>query len=123
MTLLYNSEGYFCEGEVGKEWQFEMVYGKILLTDLELSFIKKTNISLTEIGSSVDDFHKDYQIPLSKIKKAYSIKQGEIYTVRVETRDEFLFSITMANEKSYGKKKAIELSELINAVILNSSKK
>jgi len=123
MTLLYNSEGYFCEGEVGKEWQFEMVYGKILLTDLELSFIKKTNISLIEIGSSVDDFHKDYQIPLSKIKKAYSIKQGEIYTVRVETRDEFLFSITMANEKSYGKKKAIELSELINAVILNSSKK
>ena len=123
MTLLYNSEGYFCEGEVGKEWQFEMVYGKILLTDLELSFIKKTNISLTEIGSSVDDFHKDYQIPLSKIKKAYSIKQGKIYTVRVETRDEFLFSITMANEKSYGKKKAIELSELINAVILNSSKK
>ncbi len=123
MTLLYNSEGYFCEGEVGKEWQFEMVYGKILLTDLELSFIKKTNISLTEIGSSVDDFHKDYQIPLSKIRKAYSIKQGEIYTVRVETRDEFLFSITMANEKSYGKKKAIELSELINAVILNSSKK
>ena len=123
MALLYNSEGYFCEGEVGKGWQFEMVYGKILLTDLELSFIKKTNISLTEIGSSVDDFHKDYQIPLSKIKKAYSIKQGKIYTVRVETRDEFLFSITMANEKSYGKKKSIELSESINVAILNSSKK
>lgn len=123
MALLYNSEGYFCEGEVGTNWQFEMVYGKILLTDLELSFIKKTNISLTEIGSSVDDFHKDYQIPLLKIKKVYSIKQGKIYTVIVETRDEFLFSITMANEKSYGKKKAIELSELINAVILNSSKK
>jgi len=123
MALLYSSEGYFCEGEVGKEWQFEMVYGKILLTDLELSFIKKTNISLTEIGSSVDDFHKDYQIPLSKIKKAYSIKQGKIYTVRVETRDEFLFSITMANEKSYGKKKSIELSESINVAILNSSKK
>jgi len=123
MTLLYNSEGYFCEGEVGTKWRFEMVYGKILLTDLELSFIKKTNISLTEIGSSVDDFHKDYQIPLSKIKKAYSIKQGKIYTVRVETRDEFLFSITMANEKSYGKKKSIELSESINAAILNRLKK
>jgi len=123
MALLYNSEGYFCEGEVGKKWQFEMIYGKILLTDLELSFIKKTNISLTEIGSSVDDFHKDYQIPLSKIKKAYSIKQGKIYTVIVETRDEFLFSITMADEKSYGKKKSIELSEVINAAILNSSTK
>ena len=123
MTLLYNSEGYFCEGEVGKKWQFEMQYGIILLTDLELSLIKKTNISLTEIGGSVDDFHKDYQIPLSKIKKAYSIKQGKIYTVIVETRDEFLFSITMANEKSYGEKKSIELSKLINAAILNSSKK
>ena len=73
MTLLYNSEGYFCEGEVGKNWQFEMVFGKILLTDLELSFVKKSNISLTEIGNSVDDFHRDYQIPLSKIIKAYEV--------------------------------------------------
>ncbi|MFX0083281.1 MAG: hypothetical protein ACFE94_16165 [Candidatus Hodarchaeota archaeon] len=123
MVLLYNSEGYFCEGEVGKKWQFEMTYGRILLTELELSFIKKSNISLTEIGSSVDDFHKDYEIPLSKIKKAYSIKQGKIYTVKVETRDNYLFSITLANEKSFGKNKSIELSELINDTILNSSKK
>ena len=38
MTLLYNSEGYFCEGEVGKEWQFEMVYGKILLMKLKMYY-------------------------------------------------------------------------------------
>ena len=123
MTLLYNSEGYFCEGEVGKNWQFEMVFGKILLTDLELSFVKKSNISLTEIGNSVDDFHRDYQIPLSKIIKAYSFKQGKIYTVIVETRDNYMFSITMADEKSFGKKKSIELSDLINAAIINDSKK
>ena len=123
MALLYNSEGYFCEGEVGKNWQFEMVFGKILLTDLELSFVKKSNISLTEIGNSVDDFHRDYQIPLSKIIKAYSFKQGKIYTVIVETRDNYMFSITMADEKSFGKKKSIELSDLINAAIINGSKK
>lgn len=123
MTLLYNSEGYFCEGEMGKNWQFEMVFGKILLTDLELSFVKKSNISLTEIGNSVDDFHRDYQIPLSKIIKAYSFKQGKIYTVIVETRDNYMFSITMADEKSFGKKKSIELSDLINAAIINGSKK
>ncbi len=90
-----------------------------MLTDLELSFVKKTDISLTEIGSSVDDFHRDYQIPLSKIIKAYSFKQGKIYTVIVETRDNYMFSITMADEKSFGKKKSIELSDLINAAILN----
>jgi hypothetical protein len=88
-----------------------------------MAFIKKANISLTEIGSSVDDFHKDYQIPLSKIKKAFSFKQRKIYTVIIETRDNFMFSITMADEKSYGKKKSIELSELINAAILNRSTK
>ncbi|MFX1344321.1 MAG: hypothetical protein ACFFAI_04385 [Promethearchaeota archaeon] len=120
MTILYNSDGYFCEGEVGKKWQFEMTFGKILLTDLELLFIKKANISLTDIGSSVDDFHKDYQIPLTKIKKVFSFKQGKIYTVIIETRDNFLFSITMADEKSHGKKESIELTDLINATILKS---
>ncbi|MFW9940593.1 MAG: hypothetical protein ACFFFT_06100 [Candidatus Thorarchaeota archaeon] len=123
MTILYNSDGYFCEGEVGKKWQFEMTFGKILLTNAELSFIKKENLSLTEIGSSVDDFHKDYQIPLSKIKKAFSFKQGKIYTVIIETRDNYIFSITMADEKSDGKKKSIELSDLINATILNNLNK
>jgi hypothetical protein len=123
MTILYSSDGYFCEGEVGKKWQFEMTFGKILLDNLELSFIKKTNISLTEIGNSVDDFHKDYQIPLSKIKKAFSFRQGKIYTVIIETRDNFIFSITMADERNNGKKESIELSDLINATILNTLNK
>jgi hypothetical protein len=123
MTLLYNSEGYFCEGEVGKDWQLVMQYGKILLTDQEISLVKKSKISLTEIGTSVDDFHKDYQIPLTKVKKVYSFKQRKIYTVIIETRDGYIFSITMADEKNSGKKNSIELSELINIVIINSIKK
>lgn len=120
MTLLYSSEGYFCEGEVGKNWQFDMIFGKILVTDEEISLVKKSNISLTEIGTSVDDFHKDYQISLKKIKKVYSFKQGKIYTVIIETRDGYIFSLTMADEKSFGKTKSIELSELINAAIISS---
>ncbi|MFX0027827.1 MAG: hypothetical protein ACFE8B_01335 [Candidatus Hermodarchaeota archaeon] len=119
MTVLYNSEGYYCEGEVGKNWQFDMNFGKILVTNEGITLVKKSNISLTEIGDSIDDFHKDYQIPLSKIKKVYSFKQRKIYTVKIETRDGYIFSLTMANEKSDGKKNSIELSELINAAILN----
>ncbi|MBY8991555.1 MAG: hypothetical protein KGD58_12430 [Candidatus Lokiarchaeota archaeon] len=120
MNILYVSEGYFCEGEVGKDWQLNMQYGKILLTDQEISLVKKSKISLTEIGTSVDDFHKDYQIPLTKVKKAYSFKQRKIYTVIIETRDGYIFSLTMADDKSHGKKKSVELSELINAAIINS---
>jgi len=120
MNFLYNSEGYFCEGEVGKNWQYDMTFGKILVTNQEISLVKKSNISLTEMGSSVDDFHKDYQIPLKNINKAYTFKQGKIHTVRIETRDGYLFSLTMADEKSYGKKKSMELSEIINAAIINN---
>ncbi len=118
MSLLYNSKGYFCEGEPGKKWQFEMTYGKIILTAEKLSFIKESDISLTEIGTSVEKFSEDYKIPLVKIEKAYSIKKGKIHMVIVETKDKFQFSITMADEESYGKKKSIELSELINVAVL-----
>lgn len=118
MSLLYNSKGYFCEGEPRKNWQFEMTYGKIILTAEKLSFIKESDISLTEIGTSVDKFSEDYKIPLVKIEKAYSIKKGKIHMVIVETKDKFQFSITMADEESYGKKKSIELSELIDVAVL-----
>ena len=118
MSLLYNSKGYFCEGEPGEKWQFEMTYGKIILTAEKLSFIKESDISLTEIGTPVDKFKEDYKIPLDKIDKAYDIKKGKIHLVIVETRDKFQFSITMADEESYGKKKSIELIELINVAVL-----
>jgi hypothetical protein len=119
MSLLFNSNGYFCEGEVAKKWEFSMEYGKIVLNKIELLLIKKSDISLTEIGSSVDDFTEGFKIPLTEIKKAYSIKNRKIYVVIVETRDNHLFSITMADDKTYGKKKSMELSDLINAAILN----
>jgi len=118
MSLLYTSEGYFCEGEVEKNWQFKMEFGKIILTEKELSLIKKSNINLTEIGSSVDKFNEGFIIPLSKIKKAYPMKNRKIHVVKVETRDDHLFSITMADENTYGKNKSLELSELINTAIL-----
>jgi hypothetical protein len=120
MSLVFVSEGYFCEGEVEKKWQFQMEFGKILLTEKKLSLVKKSNISLTEIGSSIDDFKDGFIIPLESIKKAYSAKIQKIFVVVVKTRDDHLFSITMANNKSIGRQQSINLSELINATIIKT---
>ena len=120
MSLVFVSEGYFCEGEVEKKWQFKMEFGKILLTEQELSLVKKSNISLTEIGSSIDDFKDGFIIPLENIKKAYSAKIQKIFVVVVETRDDHLFSITMAKNKSLGRQESITLRKLINATIIKT---
>ncbi len=120
MSLLFNSEGYFCEGEVDKNWQFDMELGRIILTNQELSLIKKTNISLTEIGSKAENFKAYYKIPLLKINKVSQVKKGKIYVIEIETTDAFLFSITMADYKNSGKKKSQELTELIKNRILKS---
>ncbi len=118
MSLLFNLEGYFCEGEVERDWQFKMQFGKILLTNQELTLLKKSNISLTEIDPIIDKFTDGFKIPLLKINKAFNIKIGKIYVLRIETTDGFIFSITMADNKSSGKKRNMELSELINRNIL-----
>jgi len=120
MSLLFNSEGYFCEGEVEKDWQFKMEFGRIILTTQQLSLIKKSNISLTEIGTTIDKFNKGFKIPLLKINKVLNIKKGKIYVIIIETTDGYIFSITMAGYKSSGKNKSIELTELINGSILKS---
>ena len=118
MALVYSNEGYFCEGEVVKDWKFKMENGKIILSELELSLVKKSNISLTEMGSSVDNYKEGFVIPLTQIKKAYSANIQKIYVVVIETRDGLLFSITMANERSIGRRESINLSEKINSTIL-----
>ena len=118
MALVYSTEGYFCEGEVVKNWKFSMEYGRIVLSALELSLVKKSNINLTEMGSSVDNYKDGFVIPLTQIKKAYSSKIQKIYVVVVETRDGLLFSITMANNRSIGRLESINLSEMINSTIL-----
>jgi len=120
MSLLFNSQGYFCEGEAGQRWQFEMEFGKIILSEQELSLIKKSDISLTERGSSIDKFNEGFKIPIIKIEKAYSIKNRKIYVVIVETRDDHLFSITMADNQTFGKKKSLDLAEKINVAILKA---
>ena len=120
MSLLFNSEGYFCEGEVERDWQFKMNFGRILLTNQELSLFKKSMISLTEIETIIDKFTDGFKIPLLKINKVTNTKIGKIYVVRIETTDDFLFSITMADNKSSGKKGSLELSELINENILRN---
>ena len=116
--IVYSNEGYFCEGEVVKDWRFKMEYGRIILSELKLSLVKKSDISLTEMGSSVDKYGEGFIIPLTQIKKAYSANIQKIYVVVIETRDGLLFSMTMANEKSIGRKDSIDLSEKINATIL-----
>ena len=122
MALVYSTEGYFCEGEVLNDWKFSMEYGRIILSATELSLVKKSNISLTERGSSVDNYKDGFVIPLTQIKKAYSSKIQKIYVVVVETRDGLLFSITMANNRSIGRLESINLSEMINSTVILANK-
>jgi len=120
MTAIYSSDGFFREGEVGKDWQFEMELGKIILTSQELSLMKKSNISLTEVGTPIDNYTDGFKILLSAIKKAYAIKNRKIYTVIVETRDNHLFTITMAKYRDSGRLESTKLSDLINTTILTN---
>jgi hypothetical protein len=120
MAILYTAEGYFRAGTIGKKWQFEMELGKIILTDQELNLMKKSNISLTEMGTSIDKYKEGYKIPLSEIKKAYSMKNEKIYTAIVETRDNNVFTITMAGYRNPGRLESFNLSELINSAILSN---
>ncbi len=122
MALVYSNEGYFCEGEVVKDWKFKMEHGKIILSELILSLVRKSNINLTERGSSVDNYKDGFEIPLTQINKAYSTKIQKIYVVVIETRDGLTFSITMANERSIGRLESINLSDLINSTILLANK-
>ena len=122
MAIVYSTEGSFCEVEVTKDWKFKMEYGRIILTELELSLVKKSNISLTEMGSSVDNYKDGFVIPLIQINKAYSTKIQKIYVVVIETRDGLMFSLTMANERSIGRQDSINLSERITSTILLANK-
>ena len=122
MTIIYSAEGYFREGEVGKDWEFEMELGKIILTDTELTLMKKSNFSLTEVGTPIDNYTDGFKVPLNGIKKAYAIKNRKIYTVVVETRDAYLFTITMAKYRDSGERESAILSDLINSVILTNKK-
>ncbi|MFX0003769.1 MAG: hypothetical protein ACFE9C_01920 [Candidatus Hodarchaeota archaeon] len=116
--MSFNSEGYFCEGEVEKDWQFKMEFGRIILSDKDVSFIKKSNINLTEIGTNFNKFNEGFKIPLLKINKVFNLKKDKIYVVIIETTDGYIFSATFAEYRNSGKKKSIELTELINRNIL-----
>ncbi len=121
MSLVFTTDGYFCEGHiVQKKWQYQMELGKVLLSEENLSLLKRSNISLTGIGASVDDYKDGFKIPLTNIKKVYPLKFQNIYLIVVETRDNLIFSISMATNKNNGRESAYYLSELINSTILKS---
>ncbi len=116
--MLFNSEGYFCEGEIENDWQFRMYFGRILVTNQELLLFKKTNINLTDINIEIKNTNEGYKIPFLKINKAYSAKKARIYYTLIQTTDGYLFSITFAEYRKSGKKTSLELTEIINKHIL-----
>ncbi|MCJ7647572.1 MAG: zinc ribbon domain-containing protein [Candidatus Lokiarchaeota archaeon] len=121
MSLVFTTDGYFCEGQiVQKKWQYQMELGKVLLSEENLSLLRRSNISLTGIGASVDDYKEGFKIPLTNIKKVYPLKFQNIFLITVETRDNLIFSISMATNKNNGRESANYLSELINSTILKS---
>jgi len=122
MSIIFTSEGFFKEGDlIGKKYQYEMELGKIILNDQELALMKRSNIGLTEIGTSVDNYKDGFKIPLSQIQKAYAYKHKNIYVVKVETRDDLVFTITMAQHRNISRMECMKLSELINTAVLNSA--
>jgi len=116
--ILFDSEGYFCEEEAEKDWQFKMEFGRVVLINKELMFIKKSNISLTKIDTGFNKFNEEFKIPLIKINRVSNIKKDKIYLVLIETTDGYIFSVTFARYKNSGKKQGIELTEIINEHIL-----
>ncbi len=120
MKLIFDDDGYFCEGAVPKKWELFMEFGKVMLTEEKLSLIKQSNISLVASGASVDDFNEGFIIPLTNIKKVYVIKESKVFVVKVETRDGHVFSITMAHYKKKGEGECRILAKEINITILSS---
>jgi hypothetical protein len=121
MAFVYTSEGFFFGGRViQKQWQYQMELGKIILTEKELLLMRRSNISLTDLGSSVDDYKEGYKIPLENIRKIYPMRFQKIFLVIVETRDNHIFSITLANNKDNGQHNANHLSELMSSIILKA---
>ena len=109
MSLIFTSDGYFCEGQVyQRKWQYQMELGKILLSEENLSLMRRSNISLTDIGASVDDYKEGFKIPLVNVKKVYPLKFRNIYLVVVETRDNHIFSISMATNRNKRKRDLFE---------------
>ena len=121
ISMLFNSEGYFCEGEVERDWQFNMIFGRIILTNQELTLFRKTNISLTDTKPIIDKFTDGFKIPILKINKVSLIKKVKIFVVQIETTDGYLFSITIAGYRSSGKKEGTYLNEILNGIILRSN--
>lgn len=120
MPVLFSSEGYFCEGYVDKNWEFKMSIGKIILTRDDLSLFRKSSISLTEMGTSINEINEGFKVPLPKIKKVFTLKISKSFFIIIQTIDEHIFSITMANSKNSGMYEATHLTELINTTILES---
>ena len=97
-----------------------MELGKILLSEENLSLMRRSNISLTDIGASVDDYKEGFKIPLVNIEKVYPLKFRNIFLVVVETRDNHIFSISMATNRNNGRESATYLSELVNSTIIKT---
>ncbi len=119
MTLIFSSAAYFCEGYVSKKLQLDMVLGMILIKKDKISLVKQSNISLTELGNSIDNYQEIYQIPYEKINKVYSLYKKRTTIIKIETRDNYDFSIILAKQTDFGKQRSAELIDLINASIIN----
>ena len=121
MSLIFTSDGYFCEGQVyQKKWQYQMELGKILLSEENLSLMRRSNINLISLGASVDDYKEGFKIPLLNINKVYPLKFRNVFMVIIETRDNHIFSISMATNKNNGRESATYLSELVNSTIIKN---
>ena len=70
MSIIFDSQGYFCEGAIDSMWQDKMKFGRIILTNE--AFIFEGGTQLGYITKFNEGFN--VAIPLSQIKKAYKKK-------------------------------------------------
>ena len=116
MTIIFNSQGYFCEGEITYVQREKVKFGRISLTNDALYFeggIQHGYTPKNNVGYNV-------KIPLSQIKKAYKSKKRLLHIFIVETLDNNFFTISFGNDTSLGKKEAKKLAALMSQTMSKS---
>jgi len=118
MSIIYSVEGYFCEDKLEYVWKSKVKYGNIMLTPNHLLFeggVKKSLVSKSDVGFNI-------KIPFSTILRVTKTKFRMIHIVVIETIEGKLFTFTMADDFTMGKKKAIDLYKVLNQVVFEYKK-
>ena len=118
MSILYESDGFFCQGAITYLQKKKVKFGRIILTNEAIiceGGISHGNISKNSTGYNIT-------IPLSQIKKAFKSKKRMLHIFIVETLDDNFFTFTFGGtDTTLGKERAISWEQRVNQALSDSS--